>query len=275
MAELLNDRDYDFSDLISAYKKLGISDYDVVFVATDLRYLGRYSDPRLLSACEAHYAAILECSRKQPLATTIVVNTSTTYMCNTSQVYDPDAAESERGIFTNYVRSLSGAIRSLHPFQSFTALGPKAKDICQRNTRYGFGPNSPMARMLELKTRVLSIGLPPNETATVVHHAEQVMAVPYRYTKEFTHSIRHDGVTKQQLFYLFVNYREASPKKDRNRTLLKNFEKRCGPILQVPVGRGTVFSYDLRALFDSMIEDFSNDIYVALSQPPVVRPYQD
>jgi aminoglycoside 3-N-acetyltransferase len=266
--------DYDFSDLISAYKKLDISDSDVILVLTDLRYLGRYYDPRLPSVCEAHYSAILECSRKQSLETTIAVNTSTTYICNTIQVYDPDVAISERGLFTNHVRGLSGAIRSLHPFQSFTALGPKAKNICQKNTRYGFGPNSPMARMLELKTRVLSIGLPPNETATVVHHVEQLMAVPYRYTKEFTHSIKQAGATKQQLFYLFVNYREAKPKKDRNRKLLKNFEKRNGPILQVPVGRGSIFSYDLKALFDSMIEDFSNDIYVALSQPPVIRPYQ-
>ena len=44
--------------------------------------------------------------------------------------------------------------------------------------------------MLKINTKYVSIGLPPRLTCSYIHHAEMMMGVPYRYTKEFKSKIK-------------------------------------------------------------------------------------
>ena len=43
----------------------------------------------------------------------------------------------------------------------------------------------------------------------VIHHIEQLMGVPYRYTKEFNHPVLRNGIIQYEPFYLFVRYLDS------------------------------------------------------------------
>lgn len=55
---------------------------------------------------------------------------------------------------------------------------------------------------------MISIGVKPNMTCFIIHHAKFNIHIPYRYIKEFNHSIQiNDEITYEKI-YLHVLYKE-------------------------------------------------------------------
>ena len=76
----------------------------------------------------------------------------------------------------------------MHPFASYSAIGKRGKDIVLDVSSFAYGPDSPEDRLIELEAKRVGVGILPTKT-TSIHHVEQQVAVPYRYTKEFYHPI--------------------------------------------------------------------------------------
>ncbi len=69
-------------------------------------------------------------------------------------------------------RSMEGVLRSNHPKHSFTAFGPRAPQIVEGHSlSFGFGDESPTARLYDADARVLLLGT-DYESCTVLHLAE-------------------------------------------------------------------------------------------------------
>jgi len=101
--------------------------------------------------------------------------------------FDParSRANTEWSILTEYLRTWPGACRSDHPDASFAAVGRRAEWItADHPLQYGYGPGSPMARLVETGGRILILGS-PLEKLTLLHYAEHMARVPdkpvYRY----------------------------------------------------------------------------------------------
>jgi len=101
--------------------------------------------------------------------------------------FDParSRAYTNWGILTEYLRTWPGACRSDHPDASFAAVGRLAERItADHPLQYGYGPGSPMARLVEAEGRVLMLGS-PIEKLSLLHYAEHMARVPekpvYRY----------------------------------------------------------------------------------------------
>jgi aminoglycoside 3-N-acetyltransferase len=178
------------------------------------------------------------------------------------------------GALTEFVRRQPGAVRSLHPFRSFAAVGRRADYLCTEVSRHAYGPETPKDRLLELDARYVSLGQVPRLTCSVVHHAEMVMGVPYRYTKEFLHPVVTPRGVERQPFYLYVWYRDMDMKRDRNRKLFAHFQERGGLVAEAELGRGKVYGYSLREFYQSCLDLMRRDIYCWLAEPPRRRPYQ-
>ncbi len=104
--------------------------------------------------------------------------------------FDPHNTPSQdMGVFSEYVRCLPGARRTLHPMQSVAAIGEYASDLAGRDTLSAFDPGSAFERMLELDFKLLLLGAEIH-SASIVHYCEQRAAVPYRYWKDFTGQVR-------------------------------------------------------------------------------------
>jgi aminoglycoside 3-N-acetyltransferase len=87
--------------------------------------------------------------------------------------YDPQLTGTrEMGSIPEYVRHLTGAIRSSHPKSSFCALGPNAVSItANHGLENGFDDRSPLGRLYDLKANIMLLGVGhPNNT--ILHLAE-------------------------------------------------------------------------------------------------------
>lgn len=93
--------------------------------------------------------------------------------------FDPltSSANRENGAFPEFLRRTPGALRSASAGPSCTAVGPAAALLIEDHAiDYGYGPQSPFARLCELNGKVLLAGA-PRETMTLLHHAEHLAAV--------------------------------------------------------------------------------------------------
>lgn len=254
-------------DLFKAIKECKINIGDTVIVRADLRYLGRYQGgsrklPADLFDCIGDLINFPD--------GTIVVPTATISLCNTQKVFDINKTPSEMGAFSEYVRKQNGAIRSLHPFLSYTAIGKSAKSICEKTARHGFGPETPKDRLIAIDAKALSVGIPIRYSCTTVHHAEFTMGVPYRYVKEFFHPIVLGTGTKKEYFYLYVWYRECDLKRDHNAKILSGYTQ----YHRTEVGTGQIASYPVKHFYQHCVRCLKDDIYCWLKERPHERPFQ-
>ncbi len=263
---------YEFKNIIDTYKRIGIKKGDNVLVKGDLRYLGSFkSNKTKQKITEAHYEALSEIIDLKK--GTIIVSTASESLCNTNMPFDIDQTKSERGSFSEFVRKLKGSKRSLHPFNSHTSIGKYSKYICSNNSRNSFGADTPKDRMLNLNTKYVIIGLPPRLTCSYIHHAEMLMGVPYRYTKEFFHPIKTKNKIKKEYFYMYVCYRNLNLKRNLNINLFKFLIKNKLKIKSSKLGEGKVYSYDCKKFVELSCSYLKKNIYGWLNNPPKKRPY--
>lgn len=110
-------------------------------------------------------------------------------------VFDPRKARAARdyGILAEFVRTWPGALRSGNPGASVAAVGARAEWICADHPLdYGYGPGSPLAKLVEARGRVLLLGS-PLENVTLLHHAEHVARLPDKRVIRYREKLLRDG----------------------------------------------------------------------------------
>ena len=263
---------YNYKDIKEAYKKVGVKKGDVVLLKTDLRYLGKFDHIDQKEMLPAHFNAISDLIDLNE--GTLIVSTATPSLFNTDLPFDVNSTPSEMGVLTEYVRKQKDSVRSFHPFDSWAALGKHANYICRNVSRHAYGYETPKDRMLKLHTMYLNIGPEPRRTSSIVHHAELLMGVPYRYVKEFNHPVVRNGSLFYEHFYCYVWYRECNLVRDKNKKIFKRFLKEGYTINKERLGKSHVYYASMNEIFNSAIKAMKEDIYIWLKEPPQVRPYQ-
>lgn len=260
----------DPAELRRAYAALGVARGETVLHTGNLAGLMQADPADRRAVLRLHHEALSELLGPEG---TLVVPTASASLCNTETPYDPARTRSEMGAFTEYVRRLPGAVRSFHPFVSYTAIGPAAEAVCGNVSRHAYGPETPEARLIERGALSVSVAMHPRLTCSVVHHIEMAMGVPYRYPKEYIHPVVRGGAVLREPFYQYVWYRECGIERDMNVRLFAGFEAKHR-VLKADVGRGALFSYRIAEFYRHAVGMFRDDIYAWLRRPPAVRPYQ-
>jgi aminoglycoside 3-N-acetyltransferase len=262
--------DYTREELYQSLKNIISRDAEIIFVSGDLTRLGRGEFKDKKETLDSFYDALINATGKE---LTIVVPTFSQNLANTDIAFEPKKTPTELGVFPNYILQKNESVRSFHPFTSFAAIGAKAEYICGGTTKFPYGFDSPYDRILSLeKTVAVSIGLEPLLTCSLVHHAEFNMHVPYRYIKEFAHPVKISDSIKTERFYMHVVYRELNENRNLNRKFFENFE-RSNEIKHSSLGKSLIYSYDMRALYTSVIGLMKKDIYSWMTEEPVNKPY--
>jgi aminoglycoside 3-N-acetyltransferase len=109
--------------------------------------------------------------------------------------FDPLVSASARyvGLLPERIRTWPGAVRSDHPEASFVALGGSAEWLTEdQPTDHPYGAGSPLAKVLEAKGSILMLGA-PLETITMLHHAEELAAVPNKRSVHYSAPVRTPG----------------------------------------------------------------------------------
>ena len=101
--------------------------------------------------------------------------------------FDPESSRAarENGWFPEALRTTPGALRSGNPGASVAALGARAAWFTAHHPLdYGYGPGSPLAKLVEVRGKVLMLGA-PLDTITLLHHAEHLASIPGKRIKRY------------------------------------------------------------------------------------------
>lgn len=262
--------DYTLDELNKSIKDIVNKDNEVVFIAGNIAALGRSNTLKKKELLNSIYSSIMEVSKD----ITIVVPSLTMNLCNTDKVFSKNIY-TNMGAFSNFIIQMDNSIRSIHPFASYTAIGKNAKFICGRETPYPYGLDSPYDNILKLKKPLMiSIGMEPNLTCSIIHHVEFNMHVPYRYIKEFYHPVKIDEDIKYKNFYLHVLYKDLNEKRNLNIKAFSSFKNNGHDIIEKNIGKSKLYSYSLKELYDNSIQLYQNNIYTWLDEEPSYKPYR-
>ncbi|MBC9716043.1 aminoglycoside 3-N-acetyltransferase [Streptomyces sp. TRM66268-LWL] len=109
--------------------------------------------------------------------------------------FDPERSEADHsyGRLPEALRRRPGAVRSRHPDASFAALGAAAHRLMDDHPWDDpHGPDTPLARLVELGGKVLMLGA-PLDTLTVLHHAEALADAPGKRFVDYEQPVEVDG----------------------------------------------------------------------------------
>jgi aminoglycoside 3-N-acetyltransferase len=118
--------------------------------------------------------------------------------------FDPSASRASRdnGAFPELLRTTPGALRSGNPGASVVALGASAAWFTAGHPLdYGYGPATPLAKLVEARGKVLMLGA-PLDTMTLLHHAEHLARIPHRIIR-YEAPLLADGKTVWRQFEEF------------------------------------------------------------------------
>lgn len=116
-------------------------------------------------------------------------------------------ADASLGVFSEYIRSRPGALRSENPLDSAAALGPQAAALI-RPYELAYGEGSPWRQALDLDATALFVGV-GLEYASAVHVAELDCRVPYRAMKDFRYRTMGDSGPRESCYRLFARQPET------------------------------------------------------------------
>ncbi len=101
--------------------------------------------------------------------------------------FDPRTSRAVRkwSVVAELFRNWPGTLRSNHPDSSFCANGFLATHLTEKHPlKYGFGSESPLARLVKSGGKILLIGA-PFDTVTLLHHSEDRAKVPNKPTIQY------------------------------------------------------------------------------------------
>jgi len=190
------------SDLDHALRSVGVQPGDGLLVHSALQLLGSPAGG-LQMVCDA----ILELIGPEG---TLVVPTFP-FAFSRGADYDPQTTPSQSmGAFSEFVRQLPKAQRTLHPMQSLAIVGKHAVDLAQRDTPSAFDDGSAFDHMLQLGFRLLLLGA-DIQAASIAHYSEQRAQVPYRYWKDFTGRIKVGDSWDSKTYRMFARDLDLDP----------------------------------------------------------------
>lgn len=253
------------SDIIETYRKIGVDYGKTVYITGNFGRLGFYQTKEKVKIFNAHFEALSSLLGRDG---TLVFPTHSFSLCNTDTIFDVRNTPSETGPFTEYLRKKAASRRQLHPYSSSSAIGSKAEYYCDNNGLHVYDIQSPFHRMVEDNALFLSVGMPPQQSVSLVHYVEFMMGVPYRYVKEFPHFCKNStGKLQKFHFYLHALYQGMLVERDRNKKIFQNFE-RHSTVSSLPLGRSQAHAFDMKPFVELTSELLRNNIYAWLSKPP-------
>ncbi len=112
-------------------------------------------------------------------------------LADDTPAFDKRIARAARayGIIPEVIRTWPGAVRSDNPDAGVAAIGARADWLCENHDLwYGYGEESPYAKLVAVGARVLLLGA-PLDTITLLHHSEHVARLTGKRVKRYRRKI--------------------------------------------------------------------------------------
>jgi aminoglycoside N3'-acetyltransferase len=165
------------SYLEEAFKQIGATDYDVLFLYFDLRAWSVYAP--LFSSRNGFLQSII-----QPFIDRKITIIIPTFTFTDHGEFHVDKTQTHLGAMNKWFVGFNRVVRSQHPLFSFAAIGPLASMLHQTG-KSAFGAKSVYDLFQHTRAAFLHIGIPLQLGNTFIHYVEQICGASYRYNKVF------------------------------------------------------------------------------------------
>jgi aminoglycoside 3-N-acetyltransferase len=191
----------------------------------------------------------------------IYVPTFTFSFCE-GEPFDIRNTPSEMGALTEYIRQRDDSVRSPHPMQSITGIGPDANDICKRDTRTTYSSEGPIDALYEQEAKVLCLGVP--FMSSPFHYVEERVGVPYRFWKEFNGEYTdQSGHTQNVTYEMYVRDLKLNPQLDP--TILES-ELPKEAVQRTEINNANILSFSFEVHFNKMEEMLNEDPFSMIAK---------
>lgn len=251
-------------EIAAALRIAGLAAGDRVLVFSDLSRLGPVEGARTRDIfCQTYLDAIQDVIQPDG---TLVVPTYTTQVARYDEEFIWESTPAVTGVFAEYVRTRPGALRSLHPLHSLTALGPDSTTICADNGTHNFGWHSPFHRLHVGKAKILSLGLTSGYALGIAHYVEAMYGLPNIYNKLLKWAPIVNGQRDPRQFFAAARHLGLRYAYDFNRWVRQAHAE--GILRGAPLGRAAVFVADFADAFDMAASEVRRDPWYMLAAAP-------
>ncbi len=259
-----------FSEFTEALRRSGLERGDTVHVQSDLRRMGMVDVAASRTAIlEFYLRAFREVLGESG---TLTVFTGTMSLGRSGASFVREETPSEVGVFSEFIRTQPGAVRSVHPVMSVAGIGPRAEEICGGAHFEGLGWDSPWGRLHRANAWIVSLGIAPDQAGgtTFFHYPERIYGVPYQYTKLLSIPVIAGGKPIPGPFTLSVRYLDYGIVNKTQAFKSRLLEKQIARISAS--GSSFIFCGGAQQIFDEAIAALSEDRWFLLARPPAFRP---
>lgn len=252
-------------DIERALRDVGLKKGDIVLVHSDVGSFGKLGnvnnkDEFLKSILNAFLNVIEEDG-------TLIVPTYTYSFCK-KQTFDARNSKSTVGIFSEYARTHSAAVRSEDPIFSHAGIGKNAKKLLSNVSNICFGKGSFFDRLYKFDGKVINFG--KYFDVTFLHYIENAFHVNYRFNKTFTGTIiKEDGNRCNAEFIYYVRCRnEDGMDVKYDMTLLGNELEKRGLLKRVPLGNSHILCSRAKDCYEVGLNMLKKNDYAFLTRNP-------
>lgn len=168
-----------------------------------------------------------------------------------------DTEQSQTGALSEFFRLQKGTRRTICPFFSFAANGKQTDELLKLRPKDAWGAGSLYEWIYNQNASIVTIGVHPTH-CSFTHYAEWLMrdVITYRYSKEFSGDVIHEGKRFPLTESLYVRCLEPSAISDF--TWLLDVYKKKG--MQYTMVDGVALSaIDAKAKIDSITKIMQKD----------------
>ncbi len=166
--------------------------------------------------------------------------------------FDPaiSRAVRENSILAEFLRTWPGAKRSLNPECSMVAVGVQAAYLTEDHPlNYGYGPGSPLEKLVNLKGKVLLLS-PLLDNITLLHYAENRAKMRQKQVIHYCCPVIRDGKT---VWLDIEDYETSEHHDDYDFEQIARAYLDEHPTPQHPVGAADSYLFDATTLVDFAI----------------------
>ena len=246
------------NDLITQFRKIGIRPGDVLLVHSSLSKIGFIEN-----GAKDVVDALLEVLG--PDGHLLMPNSPNAsfqldYIRNL-EVFDVAHAVSKLGAISEYFRNLPDAVRSAHPTEPVSCIGPDAEYFVGHH--FGnltpYNENSPYYRVSARNGKILYLGVTLDNAGTNLHTLEDAVPdfkFPVYYPKEFEVKVLFENGTMRTMKTLVHNPDQS--KKRKCDGLIPLFMEK-GVMNKVKIGKADALLTDAKGMLDVMLKQYKEN----------------
>ena len=194
---------YSRRQIYLSLKKVGLKKGDTILICPQLYTLGKLQD---VESNQEYYKIFFDTIKSIVVDKgTMCINSYSFQTARHGENFYLEKTKCTSGEFSEFIRNMTGSLRSMHPSFSVCAMGKNKKKICSNNSNTDYGYDSPFDKMLKLNAKVLNLGMEPGYNP-FQHVAEFLYGVPYRYNKLLNIKCFKKGKKVKKHFFSFVRY---------------------------------------------------------------------